>query len=145
MLLRAGASVGRPDLRGYSPAHVAAQYGHTALLFHLAVRYGADMDSLDHDGRSPLHWAAYKGFPDPVRLLLFLDGRVNAPDREGCTPLHWRVGAAAGLHHSSLLSSLAPARPHWDSRPLGPCGNTTHNSTSSFLPLFLFPHAAGPP
>ena len=28
--------------------------------YHLAVRYGADIDAGDNDGRSPLHWAAYK-------------------------------------------------------------------------------------
>ena len=51
-----------PGCRGYTACHVAAQYGQTAAIHHLALKWNADMDSLDSDGRSPLHWAAYKGF-----------------------------------------------------------------------------------
>jgi palmitoyltransferase len=68
---------------------VAAQYGQTALLHHLALKWDADIDSRDNDGRSPLHWAAYKGFGDPIRLLLCLGARVLLTDKEGCTALHW--------------------------------------------------------
>ena len=89
LLLRAGARLDRADSRGYTPAHVAAQYGHTPVLYHFAVRWAADMEILDADGRSPLHWTAYKGFPDALRLLLFLDADMMRADREGCTPLHW--------------------------------------------------------
>lgn len=37
-------------------SHVAAQYGHTALLYHIVTKWGAEVDPPDHDGRSPLHW-----------------------------------------------------------------------------------------
>ncbi|KAF2600997.1 hypothetical protein F2Q68_00007586 [Brassica cretica] len=33
--------------------------------------------------------AAYKGFADSIRLLLFLDAYRGRQDKEGCTPLHW--------------------------------------------------------
>ncbi|CAN6687312.1 unnamed protein product [Malus baccata var. baccata] len=33
--------------------------------------------------------AAYKGFADTVRLLLFRDACQGRQDKEGCTPLHW--------------------------------------------------------
>nr|KJB64639.1 hypothetical protein B456_010G059000 [Gossypium raimondii] len=33
--------------------------------------------------------AAYKGFSDCIRLLLFLDAHRGRQDKEGCTPLHW--------------------------------------------------------
>ena len=45
--------------------------------------------SPDIDGRTPLHWAAYKGFAHSMRLLIVLDAQISAGDREGCTPLHW--------------------------------------------------------
>uniref|UniRef100_A0A0D9YND1 protein S-acyltransferase n=1 Tax=Oryza glumipatula TaxID=40148 RepID=A0A0D9YND1_9ORYZ len=79
LLLKEGAKVDAADLYGYQTTHVAAQYGQTSYLYHIVAKWNADPDVPDNDGRSPLHWAAYKGFADSVRLLLFL----------GCTPLHW--------------------------------------------------------
>lgn len=88
-ILRCGANLRQQDSRGYTICHVAAQYGQTAILYHVAMRWGADVDAPDNDGRTPLHWAAYKGFTDTIRLLLVMDARYNLPDKEGCTPLHW--------------------------------------------------------
>ncbi|MCO5550157.1 hypothetical protein L7F22_003639 [Adiantum nelumboides] len=89
LLLQNGAQLELADRNGYRVAHVTAQYGETALLYHIATKWGADIDACDNDGRSPLHWAAYKGFVDCVRLLLFMDASRSRQDKEGCTPLHW--------------------------------------------------------
>ena len=89
LLLRHGAKCKTTDVRGYDAAHVAAQYGHTGMLYHFKTRWDADLDLVDLDGRSPLHWAAYKGFPDAVKLLLFCDCDALRQDKEGCTALHW--------------------------------------------------------
>ena len=43
-LLRGGAAASARDGRGYSVAHVAAQYGQTAFLHRLALRWGIDVD-----------------------------------------------------------------------------------------------------
>ena len=119
LLLRAGAKLERADSRGYTPTHVAAQYGNTAVLYHFAVRWGADMECLDSDGRSALHWAAYKGFPDAMRLLLVLEGDMLRADREGCTPLHW----AAIKGNAEALYLLAQAG--------GPAALTAVDATGS--------------
>ncbi|KAJ8641250.1 hypothetical protein MRB53_017944 [Persea americana] len=89
LLLQEGARVSATDLYGYQTTHVAAQYGQTAFLYHIVTKWNADPDVPDNDGRSPLHWAAYKGFADCIRLLLFLDAYRGRQDKEGCTPLHW--------------------------------------------------------
>ncbi|PPD74368.1 hypothetical protein GOBAR_DD28723 [Gossypium barbadense] len=89
LLLQEGAAVDAADINGYQIAHVAAQYGQTAFLYHVVSKWNADPDVPDNDGRSPLHWAAYKGFADCIRLLLFLDAHRGRQDKEGCTPLHW--------------------------------------------------------
>ncbi|XP_009621389.1 protein S-acyltransferase 24 [Nicotiana tomentosiformis] len=89
LLLQEGARVNAADMYGYQATHVAAQYGQTAFLYYIVTKWNADPDVPDSDGRSPLHWAAYKGFADCIRLLLFLDAYRGRQDKEGCTPLHW--------------------------------------------------------
>ncbi|KAL9223942.1 hypothetical protein vseg_000025 [Gypsophila vaccaria] len=89
LLMQEGARVNAADMYGYQTTHVAAQYGQTAFLYHMVMKWNADPDVPDNDGRSPLHWAAYKGFADCIRLLLFLDAYRGRQDKEGCTPLHW--------------------------------------------------------
>ncbi|KAK3007650.1 hypothetical protein RJ639_013884 [Escallonia herrerae] len=98
LLLQEGARVNAADMFGYQvmgvslatqTTHVAAQYGQTAFIYLIVTKWNADPDVPDNDLRSPLHWAAYKGFADSIRLLLFLDAYRGRQDREGCTPLHW--------------------------------------------------------
>ncbi|XP_016486204.1 putative protein S-acyltransferase 23 isoform X2 [Nicotiana tabacum] len=89
VLLQNGARVEAADVNGYRAVHVAAQYGQTAFLNHIVAKYHADLNVPDNDGRSPLHWAAYKGFGDTIRLLLFRDAFQGRQDKDGCTPLHW--------------------------------------------------------
>ena len=57
--------------------------------------YGADLNILDVLGRNALHWAAYKGYSDTIRLLVVLEASYTQADKEGCTPLHWAVSALA--------------------------------------------------
>lgn len=52
------------------------------------LKRGADVDVLDFDKRTPLHWAAYHGRVDEMETLLLAGADVNARDREGKTPLH---------------------------------------------------------
>lgn len=95
------------SLRGYTVCHVAAQYGQTSLLYHIAMKWGADMDVPDNDGRTPLHWAAYKGFTNTIRLLLVMDARFFLADKEGCTPLHWAAIRGNGEACTVLLQAGA--------------------------------------
>ncbi|GFP86830.1 probable protein s-acyltransferase 23 [Phtheirospermum japonicum] len=111
VLLKNGARVEAADVNGYRPVHVAAQYGQTAFLNYVVAKYQADFDVPDNDGRSPLHWAAYKGFADTIRLLLFRDASQGKQDKEGCTPLHWgalrgNVEACSVLAHAGSKEEL---------------------------------------
>jgi len=102
-MLRANADMELADSRGYTACHVAAQYGQTAFLYHVALQWGAHYDKTDKDGRSPLHWAAYKGFGDTIRLLVFMDAAIDRKDKEGCTPLHWAAIVGTGEAATLLL------------------------------------------
>jgi hypothetical protein len=75
--------------------HVAAQYGHTAFVYHLSTRGGADVEALDANGRTPLHWAAYK-----VRA-------AATP----CSP-----------PEPTQTCALRPSSPPWGPRARMPCG-----------------------
>lgn len=50
--------------------HVAAQYGQTAVLYHIVTKWNADPDIPDNDGRSPLHWYV-SAFPC-LKFMVFL-------------------------------------------------------------------------
>ena len=74
-------------------------------ILHLATRHPAkkclqvifknfnigpgEIDILDRNKRSPLHWAASQGFHEYAKLLLKNGAKVSLPDVEGKTPLHW--------------------------------------------------------
>ncbi|XVE67379.1 hypothetical protein DITRI_Ditri08aG0155500 [Diplodiscus trichospermus] len=112
VLLQNGARVEAADVSGYRAVHFAAQYGQTAFLNHIVAKYHADYDAPDNDGRSPLHWAAYKGYADTIRLLLFRDASQGRQDKDGCTPLHWaalrgNAEACTVLVHAGAKQELA--------------------------------------
>ncbi|KAJ6299188.1 hypothetical protein OIU76_020206 [Salix suchowensis] len=112
VLLQNGGRVEAADVNGYRAVHVAAQYGQTGFLNHIVAKYRADFDAPDNEGRSPLHWAAYKGYADTIRLLLFRDAYQGRQDREGCTPLHWaalrgNIEACTILVHAGTKQELA--------------------------------------
>ncbi|KAK9862688.1 hypothetical protein WJX84_002510 [Apatococcus fuscideae] len=109
VMLRAGAHPTLRDGRGYTICHVASQYGQTTLLYQLVLRWGIDLDAPDNDGRAALHWAAYKGYSDTVRLLLVLGASWGVADKEGCTPLHWAAIRGNGEVCTLLLQGGSPS------------------------------------
>jgi len=55
---------------GCNALHLAAEYGHEAVVKQLLDSEKVDVDSKDRDGRTPLLWAAQKGHGAVVKLLL---------------------------------------------------------------------------
>lgn len=103
LLLRGGASVGVRDERGYDATAHAAQYGHVAVLYAL-LGGGASPTSVDADGHTPLHWAAYMGHHGAVTALCLLGGAPpDVRDGRGMTPL---LRAAERGHALAALALL---------------------------------------
>ncbi|KAG7977313.1 hypothetical protein I3843_05G025700 [Carya illinoinensis] len=137
VLLQNGARVEAADVNGYRAVHVAAQYGQTAFLNHVVAKYQADFDVPDNEGRSPLHWAAYKGFADTIRLLLFRDAWQGRQDKEGCTPLHWaairgNVEACTVLVHAGTKQELV-AKDNAGFTPVQLASDKGHRHVALFL------------
>ena len=52
---------------------------------------GADPETRNEDGRTPLHVAANEGRPESVAALLDAGANIEARDHWGMTPLHLAV------------------------------------------------------
>ncbi len=67
----------------------AACWGNVGIATMFLVK-GATIDSFDKRGRSPLLWAAYRGYIEIVKLLLGKGAGINM-SVDGRTPLFWAV------------------------------------------------------
>ncbi|XP_075972291.1 palmitoyltransferase Hip14 [Anticarsia gemmatalis] len=104
LLLRAGADPTLRDAEGCACLHLAAQFGHTAVVAYLVAR-GVAPDDPDAAGMTPLMWACWKvSAVDPARLLLTLGASPRPTDRShGNTALHWAILARNTTAISTLI------------------------------------------
>lgn len=59
ILMRAGADPTLRDSEGFSCIHLAALFGHTAIVAYLVAK-GVNPNMLDRSAMTPLMWSAYK-------------------------------------------------------------------------------------
>ncbi|CAG9819647.1 unnamed protein product [Phaedon cochleariae] len=103
ILMNAGADPSLRDAEGCSCIHLAAQFGHTALVAYFVAR-GVSPDLVDRVGMTPLMWAVWKVFSlDPTRLLLTLGASPNLTDQQGNSALHWAILARNTTAISTLI------------------------------------------
>ncbi|KAK4172137.1 ankyrin repeat-containing domain protein [Triangularia setosa] len=100
-LLRAGANIEAKSFNGRTALHKAAQSGQAAVV-KVLLENGADIEATDSQYyRTPLDWAASKGYSDIVQLLL------RQSYRKDCyTP----------LRHQSLLNPVLSRDSHYQSQ-----------------------------
>ncbi|XP_028041893.1 palmitoyltransferase Hip14 [Bombyx mandarina] len=104
LLVRAGADPSLRDAEGCACLHLAAQFGHTAVVAYLVAR-GVTVDEPDAGGMTALMWASWKvAAVDPTRLLLTLGASTRPADRgHGNTALHWAILARNTTAISTLI------------------------------------------
>lgn len=103
-LMQAGADPSLRDSEGCSCIHIAAQFGHTAILAYFIAR-GVPCDLQDRGGMTALMWSAWKVQAlDPVRLLMTLGSSPSIIDHtHGNTPLHWSILARNSVCIHTLI------------------------------------------
>lgn len=89
-LLDVGADPERKDNQGATAFILTAQHQSHTMLLLLASRVDPDrlLRQCDKNGCTAVHWAAYLGNVDGLRLLAYFGGDFCALDQDGCTPLH---------------------------------------------------------
>lgn len=94
VLIDAGASVNRADLRGLTALHQAASFGDQGLA-DLLIKAGANVQSLDRNLNTALHvcvkHARLQNKIGTVRLLIESGCNVNAANDTGKIALHYSV------------------------------------------------------
>jgi ankyrin repeat protein len=93
LLLQNGANteakVNAPNFRGETALHLA---GNGREIVELLLKSGANPNSTDDSGATPLHYAARRGAEEIAELLLAHGADVNAKTLSGETPLFRAVG-----------------------------------------------------
>ena len=85
-----------------TPLHMAAAYGE-AECAKLLIEWGAEMNALDVDGRSPLFFASVNGHFNALATLLEMGfAELDIGDNRGDTALH----AAASKGNQPCLNLL---------------------------------------
>jgi ankyrin repeat protein len=90
-----------------SGLHLCAYFGMYHMIMkmietHSEAEKGAELDSKDDDGRTPLSWAAALGYEAVAKLLLEKGAELESKDDDGQTPLLW----AAARGHEAVVKLL---------------------------------------
>jgi ankyrin repeat protein len=96
--------VNTPDLSGALPLHLAAAHGQEKVVILLLGAH-ANVNQFEHDEhgkKTALHWAAFKGYPSIVQLLLDCGANIEAKTNDGETALM----AAAIKGHKAIVQLL---------------------------------------
>ncbi|XP_077067659.1 ankyrin repeat domain-containing protein 27 isoform X2 [Siphateles boraxobius] len=81
-----GLGVNSVSADGFSPLHVAALHGHTALV-SLFTRHGANVNARNTQSATPLHLACQNSHTQVVCALLECNAKLNKKDQYGNTAL----------------------------------------------------------
>lgn len=93
LLLENGADIYCKNKAGLNVMHMAAQGNKINSMYFFLKQYGLDINSNDHNGCTPLHWACYFNSEKVVKFILLTTNNldVNSLNNDKFTPLHLAV------------------------------------------------------
>ncbi|CAF3436706.1 unnamed protein product [Rotaria socialis] len=100
------------DKEGCSALHLACINGNQVMVKYLCEQ-GANVNLLDHESRSVIHWIAVCGHLHLFDILLKYKAPVHTPDIHGAFPIHYAsqlrgtsVGTDSAIHSDKGLAIL---------------------------------------
>ena len=94
---------------------------HSGLaMVKLLIQYGADINSFNSQGRTPLHNASVSGYFNIVRYLLISGANVNVKDNDGDTPLDLLYEKDIDKNSNDIIAHLSfnGGRSGWSFEPM---------------------------
>lgn len=70
-----------------TPLHIAANQNDNLELATLLIHFGANVNIIDEDGQTELHYAVQHGRKNITKLLINSGAITNVMDKDGDTPL----------------------------------------------------------
>lgn len=102
-LVGKGADLNRQNERGDTAlAFAVKDRSYAPEILEAIIRHGADPNTCDRDGLTPLHWAVHTESARCVELLLIAGAKPDAANGNGDTPLH----LAARANRQGLVTQL---------------------------------------
>ncbi|XDV53736.1 hypothetical protein PO909_022167 [Leuciscus waleckii] len=102
------------DENGKTCVHIAAAAGFSDIIYELSRIPETNLQALDVDERTPLHWAAAAGKDDCVQVLLELGVEPNPRDINENTPLTYAMYCG----HTACIKLLSTENRSDSARPL---------------------------
>lgn len=110
ILLKKGA---KPNVtsssKGYTPLHIAVQFGHMELVQRLLNVKSVEIDATDQQGMTALHTAISRGYEDICRYLIDKGASINISTKQGHTCLH----LAANAVNINIVSLICQTGKGW--------------------------------
>ena len=98
--------------RDMTPLHVAAMHSQDDEVITLLLQAGPDVNAIDKDGCTALHWAAQKGRSLAVEAMLAAGADIAMKNRRGATTADFaaRGDPASGKKYPELAIRLRPPK-----------------------------------